>query len=295
MALDWAENAKQELDKFKFVFLISLRHVDGNQPLEDIILEQHGRLKTEGVTLSEVKAIMRTTGHNILLLIDGYDEYTPGTNEHIDEIILHGKDNCFIILTSRPGDYLKPLREAMDEEVTISGFSYRNILKCAQQYLGTEQSCEEFLSQAEQAAIHTCKEPDYMFLYTGLLHIPIILLMACTIFSENKCLPSGKTGLFQQVILMCIGRTTLKTMGKPAGEVENLHILMVKLGKVAWEALNRESKQLLIFKVSPYLEKGWFSFDLIVQSVHSWTWNKLQEEWFFDNAFCFSPLNNIFV
>ncbi len=32
---------------------------------------------------------------------------------------------------------------------------------------------------------------------------------------------------------------------------------------------------------------------LLVQSVHSWTWNKLQQKWFFYNAFCFSPLNNI--
>ncbi len=245
VALDWAENTREELNMFTFVFLISLRHVNGNQPLEAIILEQHGRLKTEGVTPSEIKAIMRTTGHNILLLIDGYDEYTPGTNEQIDEIILHGKGNCFIILTSRPGDYLKSLKNSMDEEVEISGFSYENIRKCAEQYLETKQSCVEFLSQAEQAEIHTHKSWDY----EGLLHIPIILLMACTVFSEKKCLPSSKTGLFKQVIMMCINRTTKKTMGKTASEVSNLHHLMLKLGQLAWEALNRENKQLLIFKV----------------------------------------------
>ncbi len=252
VALDWAENTREELNKFTFVFLISLRHVNGTQPLEAIILEQHGRLKTEGVTLSEIKAIMRTTGHNILILIDGYDEYTPGTNEQIDEMLLHGKGNCFIILTSRPGDYLKPLKNSMDEEVEISGFSYENIIKCAQQYLGQKQSCAEFLSQAEQAGIHTHDDGEWLWKYKGLLHIPIILLMACTVFSENKCLPSSKTGLFQQVIMMCIGRTTKKTMGKTASEVENLHILMFKLGKLAWEALNRENKQLLIFKVRTY-------------------------------------------
>ncbi len=248
VGLDWAENTREELNKFTFVFLISLRHVNGNQPLEAIILEQHGRLKTEGVTPSEIKAIMRTTRHNILMLIDGYDEYTPGTNEQIDEILLHGKGNCFIILTSRPGDYLKSLKNFMDEEVEISGFSYENIRKCAEQYLETKQSCEEFLLQAEQAGIHTRKQ--FMLEdYSGLLHIPIILLMACTVFSEKKCLPSSKTGLFQQVILMCISRTTKKTMGKTASEVSNLHHLMFKLGKLAWEALNREKKQLLIFKV----------------------------------------------
>ena len=48
---------------------------------------------------------------------------------------------------------------------------------------------------------------------------------------------------------MCISRTTLKTMGKTASEVQNLHDLLSKLGKLAWEALNRENKQLLLYKV----------------------------------------------
>ncbi len=249
LALDWAENKGEDLNKFIFVFLISLRHVEGNQPLEAIIMDQHGRLGTEGATISEIKSILRgKTGHSMLLLIDGYDEYTPGTNKDIDEIVLHGKDNCYLFLTSRPGDYLKPLRQRMDEEVTISGFSYENIIKCAKQYLGSDQSCQEFLSQAEQAGIHECE--DDMEDYEGLLHIPIILLMACTVFAEKKSLPSSKTGLFGQVVRMCVSRTTLKTMKKTASDVDNLDQLMVKLGKLAWEALNRESKQLLIYKVS---------------------------------------------
>ena len=250
LALDWAENVREELNKFMFVFLISLRHVDGNQPLEAIIMEQHGRLKTQQVPLSEIKSIVRgNTGQNILLLIDGYDEYTKGCNEHIDDLLLHGLDNCLILVSSRPGDFLKPIKHQMDEEVTITGFSYENIIKCAQQYLGSDQSCEEFLSQAGQAGIHERPKYNDMFFYKGLLHVPIILLMACTVFSENRGLPSSKTGLFKQVVLMCVSRTTLKTMGKIASEVENLHELKVKLGKLAWDALNRDSKQLLIYKV----------------------------------------------
>ncbi len=62
---------------------------------------------------------------------------------------------------------------------------------------------------------------------------------------NNAC----KTGLVKQVIHMCISRTTLKTMGKTASRVENLHELLVKLGKLAWTALTRGSKQLLIYKV----------------------------------------------
>ncbi len=222
VALDWAENSKQEITIFDFVFLISLRHVDGNQPLESVILQQHGRLKTEGVKISEIKTIIKGQ-QKILLLLDGYDEYTSGTNEEIDDLIANGKDNCLILLSSRPGDYLATVRTKMDEEVTISGFSYENIIKCAEQYLGSKQARREFLLQAEKASIHKSNDTRLSDMddYEGLLHIPIILLMACTVFSERKCLPSSKTGLFKQVIQMCMSRTTLKTMGKTAGEVRD--------------------------------------------------------------------------
>ncbi len=245
LALDWAENARPELEQFQFVFLILLRYVEGNEPMEDIIMQQHGRLKTMNVSPSEVKAILQgETNGNILLIFDGYDEYSRGCNEDIDELLLNGRENCLMVLSSRRGDFLEPIRSQMNEEVRITGFSYDNIIKCAQQYLGSEQLCEEFLSQAVKANMHTCSSP-----YKGMLHIPIILLMACSLFIENQFLPESKTELFKQVVHMCISRTTLKTIGKTASEIENLQELMAKLGKLAWSALTRNSKQLLIYKV----------------------------------------------
>ncbi len=242
LALDWAENARPELRRFQFVFLISLRHVNRNEPLEHIIMQQHGCLKTMRVSSSEVKAILHgETTADMLLMFDGYDEYSEGCNEDIDEILQNGKDNCLIIVSSRSGDFLHPIKSSTDEEVRITGFSRENIIKCAEQYLGSEQSCQNFLSQARRANIHEHG--------AELLHIPIILLMTCAVFNENNCLPSNKTGLLKQIVHMSISRTTLKTTGKTASDVENLHQLMVKLGKLAWVALNRKSKQLLLYKV----------------------------------------------
>ena len=252
LALDWAENTIPELQQFQCVFLVLLRHVEENAPLEQIIIDQHGRLKTENVSPSEVKTILNGgTNGKILLIFDGYDEYTEGCNEDIDEILVNGKDNCLVLLSSRSGDFLEPIRCQTDEEVRITGFSYENIIECTKMYLDSDESCEEFLSQAEQASIHRCEVPilNDMKYYGGLLHVPIILLMACTVFLEKHCLPFSKTGLFTQVVHMCISRTTLKTMGKTAREVDNLHQLLVKLGKLAWEALTRANKQLLIYKV----------------------------------------------
>ncbi len=213
-------------------------------------MEQHGRLKTMNASPSEVKAILHgETNSNILTIFDGYDEYTSGCNEDIDELLLNGRENCHIIVSSRSGDFLEQIRSQLSEEVAITGFTYDNTVKCAEQYIGNKGACEEFLLQAQLANLHTGEPKWWPYIYEGLLRVPIILLMACTLFIENKSLPSKKTEIFKQVVHMCISRTTLKTLGMTASEIDNLYELMVKLGKVAWTALNRTNKQLLIYKV----------------------------------------------
>ncbi len=188
LALDWAEKVSPELDQFQFVFLILLRHVDENEPLEQIIMQQHGQLITENVSPSEVNAILQgESSCNILLMFDGYDEYTIGINTDIDNILLNPRENCCVILSSHSGDFLGHIRSQMNDEVKITGFSDLNIVKCAEQYLGSASACREFIFQATLAGIHKyglymsdLEDPEIL---DSLLHVPIILLMACTIFS----------------------------------------------------------------------------------------------------------------
>ncbi len=189
-----------------------------------------------GVSPVEIKALLREQ-QNILIMLDGVDEYTEGTNQDIDDLLKHGKPNCLLLVSSRPGNFLQPIHDISDEEVLITGFSHENIWKCATQYLGSKETCREFLRQAKESSL------------THLLHVPIILLMACVLFNEHKSLPASKTGVFNKILTMSISRTTLKMMGKTAHEIENLEELLIKLGKLAWEALNKKTKQLLLSKV----------------------------------------------
>ncbi len=238
LALDWAEDRAPELEQFSFVFLISLRDVNSDRCLESIILEQHGRLKTMKVTLAEMRQICDgKQGGDVLYIFDGLDEYSTGTNSDIDDILLNGKNNTLVISSSRPGDFLKPFRKNSDAEVSITGFSQENIKKCAALYIRDEEKCADFFAQAKHVKLEK------------LLHIPIILLMACVVFLQNHCLPKSITQLFSQIVDMSISRTALKTMGKNADEISNLDEMKEMLGKLAWNALNRKSKELLIFKV----------------------------------------------
>ena len=141
----------------------------------------------------------------MLLILDGYDEYQPGTNQQIDRAIRSTIGNCFLIVTSRPdlpskeGQYIsKEIRDRMDGEVIIEGFTEESIKKCSDQYLESEEKSELMLKQAEEIGI------------CHLLKVPIVLLMVCVLFAEHSSLPKTRTKIVGQIFELIIHRTILK-------------------------------------------------------------------------------------
>ena len=126
----------------------------------------------------------------MLLLLDGYDEYTPGTNKELDRAIERTLGKCLLILTSRPQDgtdFTRKIRNKMDGEVVIEGFSEENMVKCCCLFLGNQEKCEKFLKEAERK--------------TGLrelLKVPILLLMvSASVEPSLLCMGSGRSRISQ--------------------------------------------------------------------------------------------------
>ena len=243
LALDWAEDkAPPELQRFDFVFLIALRNIDSDIPLEEVVVKHHGRFKARKVPKEHIKYILDgSTKSKVLLLLDGYDEYTKGTNLEIDEAITNKLGDCFIIVTSRPGNYMdKDDRERMDGEILIKGLSEESIREYTTKYLGSREKCEDLLNKSKESGIDE------------LLRIPIILLMVCVLYCVTENLPSSKTQIVWQIIKMCMDRSTLKQLGKISSEIAELQEMLYILGELSWLALQRDTKQLLIKKVLFY-------------------------------------------
>ena len=241
LAIDSAEDkAPPELQQFDFVFLITLRDIDDNIPIEQLVIKQHRRMKAKKVSAENVKFILEGTVRcKVLMLFDGYDEYKKGTNNDIDEAISDTMGDCFIIITSRPGDYMtKDDQDQMDGEIQIVGLSEESVEECAAKYLESEERASNLLKQSERAQIK------------ALLRIPIVLLMVCILYHENQSLPSSKSDIVWKVIVMCIDRSTIKHLGKKSNEIADLDDLLDILGQLSWESLQRNTKQLLIRKVS---------------------------------------------
>ena len=192
-----------------------------------------------------VKYILTNHKHKVLLLFDGYDEYTPGKNRELDQALEKNTVNCFLILTSRPRegkDFTGKIRKNMDGEMVIEGFSEQNIKKCCSRYLGSEQETNKFLEEAKTKA----------GLYE-LPNVPIILLITSVLYNENeeKYLPERKTELYENLYEFIMDRSALKpnNFGCYSSKLPNLQDMLQTMGRFAWEALQNDVRQLLINKV----------------------------------------------
>ena len=202
------------------------------------------RHNLQDIPTCHIKSILNgETNHKVLLLLDGYDEYSRGTNHDIDKAIESKLGNCFIILTSRPGlDFVgNDVRSRMDGEVVIEGFSVKSIVQCTVQYFQDDDDDEtvvlviKFLCQAINSRA------------TVLLHVPILLLMCCVVFQEKESLPSSKTELYSAIYTVIMDRTTLKKLGSTSEELERVNDWICTLGKFSWETLKKNN--LLLNKV----------------------------------------------
>ena len=247
LAITWADETAVELQKFHFVFHISLKFVKDNRSIESIIIAQHSGLKANEVTPEELRSILK--GENkVLLLIDGHDEYKTGRNADIDEAIKKEKLwNCWVVLTSRETEDIHKLKEYMDAEVEICGIDPGSMESFVTRCLGSRQQAEDLLSDLQ--AIYQ-KE----LLHSWILRIPILLTMTCALFKYNVKFCKTRTGIMQAIVDRCMDRESIRATGQK--RVKNMKKALYNLGKLAWNSLKEPGMKLIFEKVCISLERS---------------------------------------
>ena len=249
LALKWAEGHEEghgsasepfrtKSQRFDFVFLILMRAIENNISLEALILEQHAELKENHVTEENIRSILQgPDSSRVLLILDGYDEYCKGTNTDIDAAI-HSEDNDYLlIVTSRPGSLNYSFRKQFDEEVKIKGFDEDNFREYVRQHGRSEEDAKKLIVTGAS---------------NELLRVPIILLMSCVLHEEGS-IPRRKIDIVQKMYRRILDRSAENYFGRKTEQIENLTNCLYILGKLSWEALQGETRQLLINKVKFFL------------------------------------------
>ena len=260
LALDWAGNDESaDLDQcqgqpnilqriFDFMFVVPLKTVDSNIPLERLLIQQH-ELEDKNITEDEIKTILHSS--RCLLVFDGYDEYKKGTNAAIDAVISGKRRNSFVLVTSRP-DYLEKMdRKKLDGEIQIKGLSDEGIEECINRYFDMQEKSQslEIGTSKEEPSQTVLKRRDLIKkvknrdIY-GFLRIPILLLMFMVLYTETGSLPERRSDIMWEIIQIYIKRAEEK--GVP---IENPDELLRHLGKLSYDASQRDTHQLMIKKV----------------------------------------------
>ena len=249
LALDWTEDDKSSstteegldpeddetsttgrLRQFEFVFLIELKYVDSDASLDTIIMEQHD-LDGNDIAQDHITVILKTS--KTLLIFDGYDEYKKGTNSAIDAAISGKRRNCFIIITSRPDYMERKDRDKLDEQIQILGLSHKSIRECTKTYLDSEAKSHDLCKKATDAGIF------------DILRTPITLLMMSVLYMDHEKLPESKADAVWKLVEMYLRRAQEKGI-----ELEDTEGILLALGELSWDALQKDTHQLLIKKVS---------------------------------------------
>ncbi len=206
--------------------------------LAKIVINQHKGLKEKNVSEQEMSNLLDGKYPcNILVLIDGFDEYHTGTNHQIDSVLGNSSLwDSWIILTSRPFDKVDDLRPNFDAEATIIGFSEENIQAYASKFLGSEEMGQRFLEIGKRNQI------------LDILGIPLILQMMCVLFQSGQDLPKSKAQATRAIVDWSIKYSAYR-QSHPSMESQEVEEMLYKLGKLAWESLQSDVQQLLLNKV----------------------------------------------
>ena len=241
MAVSWSDGTMPELAKFGFVFHIGLKHVKDNSPIENIIIAQHSGLEANKVKPEEIRNILEGHPNNdgrVLLLIDGHDEYKPGTNSDIDKAVEKKcLWSCRLILTSREREEVERIKEYMDAEFEIEGFDGKSIEKhISRSFPHDDTKPDQLLEEASAKGLCLSDgKGGYIYDFSFLM-IPLLLNMIISLFVSKMTLPRTKTGIIDSVVNKIIDREAIRAKGQKA--LASANTALLKIGKLAWQGLS---------------------------------------------------------
>ena len=185
IAWDWA---KGDFSKISIVLFLFLKSVHPSDPLEKVMFEQTPELVGLGVTQPKLESFIEHFGKRCLLICDGLDEHSMGSNKDVLKVIRHEKYlDCNVLLTSRPHSTIDVQRH-FDTIISVEGFTRNEARKFASCIVLDETKVEQILDfnpAGSKQEVTLCK-------------VPILLSFICILVRENaldlsdKMMPTGE-------------------------------------------------------------------------------------------------------
>ena len=235
LAVDWSRGNKEILEKFAVVLLIKLRDVCNSKDFCDMLKKAELLSADDSVVFSQLYDYIRRNQQKVLLILDGYDEYSAEKSSPV-HLIWKGSQlrDCTLLVTTRPlkKDELRPGSHAQFE---ICGFDDLQVEKFAFKFLRDQTEVNNFTEFLHERDLW------------GLTKIPLLLLMLVLSWKKYQGPLTSRSDLYYKFCQTLLDHVTAKTSDETLRSIDEYREDLVKLGELAWQALLNDC---LYFKLS---------------------------------------------
>ena len=210
-------------EEFEIVLFVQLRDpaIQSAQSLEDLFPDDLN------VKNKVVRAVQYCGGHNVVLVLDGWDEFPPGLhgNSIIEKLICNpsGFKMQFsaLIITSRPIATAELQRYATFR-IEIVGFRRTEVEAYFAQAISNHQTLEKLKDLLKERPVITAS-----------CYLPMNAAIVAHVFLASNYLPTTLHGVFTSLVLCCIKRHLTKQAkrGEKIPEFSSLNSLPADIQK----------------------------------------------------------------
>ena len=227
-AFDWSKQKYQEtIGAFELVLLIRLRDVCNLHDVPSIFKASQLLANDGKISVDDLYDYVLNHQEKVLLILDGYDEYSAGEQSPVDEIWERNQlSDCCVIVTSRQMTTDK-LRLPSDAQFEINGFDDERQEEFARRFLKDEDDVRQFRTYLRKQDLKDLAE------------IPLLLLLLCLLWKEKdrKELPKKRVEIFNQFVKTLFHHMREKQSVESVFNIEDYSDELYALGRSAFEAL----------------------------------------------------------
>ena len=237
LAVDWSRGNKEILNKFAVVLLIKLRDVCNTQDFRAMLEKAELLSSGDVMVFSHLYDYILRNQQKVLLILDGYDEYSAETSSPVHQIWKGSQlRDCTLLVTTRPRkkDELRPGSHAQFE---INGFDQRQIETFAFKFLRDQTKVDKFTAFLRKRSLWDLAE------------IPLLLLMLVLSWevSDYQGPSTSLADVYNSFCQTLLDHVTAKTSDETFRSMDEYREDLAKLGELAWQALLNDC---LYFKLS---------------------------------------------
>ena len=227
ISIDWARGKKEILKKFDLLLMIPLRNVCESETFRDMLKAAKVFPVEDQKLTDSLHSYILQHKERVLLVLDGFDEYSTGTQSPVFDI-WKGDElrGCIVILTTRPirGDGVKRFS---DVQFQIKGFDTAQIKEFSMKFLENQQEVELFLDYIKKHKLEEIAE------------IPLLLLMLCLVWKmkDREGLPESRVYLYSDFIQTLCNHMAAKDGEGTMNSIHDYNAELIQVGELAFNAL----------------------------------------------------------